>query len=151
MYQNFLAPIDGYTDLAFRLLCARFGADACCVPLVNAEAIVRGKKIVDAHPEENNIGVQLVGNNPETIGKACQVIMDEKPYITWLNLNCGCPSTRTMECGGGSALLEKPKIILETIGKMKRYDVPITAKISAVPAILAASSMAGTASPNHTI
>ena len=131
MYGNFLAPIDGYTDLPFRLLCSEFGAAACCVPLVNAEAIVRGKKIVDAHPEEDNVGVQLVGSNPETIGKACQVIIDEKPFIKWLNLNCGCPSSRTMECGGGSALLKTPKIIMESIAKMKRYGLPVSVKIRA--------------------
>ncbi|MFH1786008.1 MAG: tRNA-dihydrouridine synthase family protein [Candidatus Micrarchaeota archaeon] len=131
-YANFLAPIDGYTNLPFRLLCQKYGAIATCVPLVNSTAIARlDEKIsfVDAHKDEKNIGVQLVGNNPEDIEKTARIVVEEKPFVKWLNLNCGCPSTRTRESGGGSALLEKPEIIVKSVLGMKKHHDNVSVKI----------------------
>ncbi|MBN1169428.1 tRNA-dihydrouridine synthase family protein [Candidatus Micrarchaeota archaeon] len=128
MYKSFLAPIDGYSDAAFRLLCSRYGAEASCVPLINADAVLVGRE-AGIHPEEKNLGVQLVGNNPETIGKACRRIVDGNPEIKWLNLNCGCPSSRTRSCGGGSALLDNPEKIVRSVAEMKKCGIPVSIKI----------------------
>ncbi len=136
LWRSFLAPIHDYSDLAFRLLCQKHGADSACVPLVNATAIARDAAklaMVDAHPDERNIGVQLVGDNPETLGKAAGMIMDARGYVSWLNINCGCPSARTVESGGGSALLEKPEMIAGAVRAVKRAtarsDVPVSVKL----------------------
>lgn len=134
MYQSFLSPIDDYSNLPFRLLCQRYGVEAACVPLVNSTALSRNiEKIirfVDAHPDEKNVGVQLVGNQPEEIGQACRVVTERFPFVKWLNLNCGCPSVRTMSSGGGSALLKTPRTIIEATARMKKASpVPISIKI----------------------
>jgi len=127
---SFLSPLDGYSDLAFRLLCQHHGAEAACVPLVHALSVVKGTASLDAHPDERDIGVQLAGNDPETIGRACSMIYDEKPFISWFDLNCGCPSPRTVDCGGGSALLPHAGRIARIVGEMrKRTDARVSAKI----------------------
>lgn len=126
--KSFLAPIYDYTDLAFRQLCRNHGAESACVPLVNSLAVLKGKKI-DAHPEEKNLGVQLVGNDPDAIGRCCSLLYEESPFISWFNLNCGCPSSRTMGCGGGSAMLSDPGRIARTVSSMKRTDAEISVKI----------------------
>jgi nifR3 family TIM-barrel protein len=126
---SYLAPIDEYSDFAFRLLCQRYGADYLCVPLVNCLAVLRGKK-VDCVPEEKNIGVQIVGSDPDAVAKACAAIHEDKPFVSWFNLNCGCPSTRTMGCGGGSALLTGPDRIFHAVREMKNaVDVPVSVKL----------------------
>jgi len=38
-----LAPMAGYTDAAFRLLCREFGADIVVTELISADAIAYGK------------------------------------------------------------------------------------------------------------
>ncbi|MBU0528000.1 tRNA-dihydrouridine synthase family protein [Candidatus Micrarchaeota archaeon] len=131
IYKSYLAPIDEYSDFAFRLLCQRHGADATCIPLVNSMAIVQGKlSIVDAKEKERNLGVQIVGNDPKIIGKACEIISMEKPFLSWFNLNCGCPSSRTMDSGGGSAMLAYPKKISQALSEMKKkVDKPVSVKI----------------------
>ncbi|MBI5228139.1 tRNA-dihydrouridine synthase family protein [Candidatus Micrarchaeota archaeon] len=124
VYSNFLSPIDNYSNLPFRLLCQKYGAVATCVPLVNSTAIANKEektKIVDAHPDEKNIGVQLVGQDPKDMGLAAKRIVDAFPFISWLNLNCGCPSARTMNSGGGSALLHHPDKIVNSIKEMKNF------------------------------
>lgn len=132
VFSSYLAPIYDYTDLPFRLLCQKHGADAVCVPLVSAAAIANdpGKvSLVDAHPDEKNIGVQLVGSEPGWMGIAAERVMDSFPFISWLNINCGCPSERTMGCGGGSALLSSPGRIVEIVKAVKKADCPVSVKI----------------------
>lgn len=102
--------------------------------MVNTEAISRDDRklhlFLDIHKKEKNIGVQLIGDDPKKIGKTCKIICREYPYLKWLNLNCGCPSPRTMKCGGGSAMLAHPKKITDSIIAMKRYsNVPVSIKI----------------------
>ena len=133
LYSNFLSPIDDYSNLPFRLLCQKYGAVATCVPLVNSTAITNNPeklKIVDAHQEEKNIGIQFVGNQPSEMGIATKKIMDNFSFISWFNINCGCPSARTMNSGGGSALLHHPKKIIDSIKEIKKYtDLPVTVKV----------------------
>lgn len=124
-WNSFLAPIDGYTDLPFRLLCRKYGAAASCVPLVNSTAIARRPDMlgtVDANPAEKNCGIQLVGNSPEDTATATKALADAFPFISWLNLNCGCPSPRTVGTGGGSALLRRPKLMLAMLSAMKKHS-----------------------------
>ncbi len=127
---SYLSPIDEYSDFAFRLLCQKYGAKFTCVPLVNCLAVLQGKlSDVDALSEEKNIGVQIVGADPSGIGRAVEIIHGKFPFVSWFNLNCGCPSTRTMGSGGGSALLVSPDKIIRAVREMKRTDAPISVKL----------------------
>ena len=120
-FRSFLAPIDSYTNLPFRIMCQRYGAESGCVPLVSAYTITRERKkmsMVDTHGDEKNVGVQLVGKDPAALGVAAKEICDNRE-ISYLNLNCGCPSAHTMESGGGSALLSSPDIIIESLEEMR--------------------------------
>jgi len=132
IFKNYLAPLFDYTDLPFRLLCQRYGAHSCCFPMANSMAISRDiKKItqIDTHPDESNAGVQIVGGDPDAIGKTSIAIADSLSHVKWLNLNAGCPSPRTMKCGGGSDLLRNPKKILESVKRMRAADLPTSVKI----------------------
>ena len=120
-FRSFLAPIDSYTNLPFRMMCQRYGAESCCVPLVSAYTLTRERKkitMVDTHPDEKNVGVQLVGKDPAALGIAAKEICDNRE-ISYLDLNCGCPSAHTMESGGGSALLSSPDIIIKSLDEMR--------------------------------
>lgn len=132
MFGSFLSPIHEYTDMPFRLMCRRHGADAAVVPLVSATAIARDNSkagMIDANPEEKNIGVQLVGSNPDEMKIACSAVEKRFPFVSWYDINCGCPSERTVECGGGSAMLNYPEKICETVKKMKDVGKPVSVKM----------------------
>ncbi|MFH0738115.1 MAG: tRNA-dihydrouridine synthase family protein [Candidatus Micrarchaeota archaeon] len=132
VFRNYLAPIDDYTNLPFRMLCQRHGAEASCVPLVSAAALIRNKKAVrsvDIHTDEQNAGVQLVGVDPEQIGGASRMIRETHPHVSWLNINAGCPSAKTKGGGGGSALLASPQKIFDMVGSMRKTDLPVSVKI----------------------
>ncbi|MBU0532119.1 tRNA-dihydrouridine synthase family protein [Candidatus Micrarchaeota archaeon] len=134
MYRSFLSPINDYSNLPFRLLCQKYGAEATCIPLINATRVVSSKIALDANPKEKNLGIQLVNNNPREIGKACKIIDALVPFVSWYNINCGCPSSRTMGYGGGSAMLEFPEKIVESALEMKKnIDKPVSVKIRMKP------------------
>lgn len=134
MYKNFLAPIHQYSDLPFRQLCRKYGAEATCVPMINAIAVTRSRnalsKLLDIDATEKNTGVQLVGDDPVILGNACRIILENYDNVEWLNLNCGCPSPRTMKCGGGSAMLGSPTKIANVVSAMRKVsDIPISVKM----------------------
>jgi len=130
---NYLAPLHDFSDLPFRMMCQGYGAGATCVPLISSAAIARDEScisLIDAHPDERDLGVQIFGNDAKTIGKAAGVISKRLPFVSWLNLNSGCPSCRTMTDGSGSAMLENPALIARAISEMKgASEMPVSAKI----------------------
>jgi len=135
IFRSYLAPLFDYTDLPFRIMCQKYGAESCCFPMANSMAISRDKSKlsqVDTHPDEKNAGVQIVGGEPKAIGKTAITIADSLTHVKWLNLNAGCPSPRTMQCGGGSDLLGYPKKILNSVKLMRRADLPVSVKIRIV-------------------
>ncbi len=138
MTKAHLAPIYDYTDLPFRIMCQRHGADSCCYPMVNSDAISRNpEKIheIDSHPDEANAGIQIVGGDSEMVGHTAKLITDEFYWIDYINLNAGCPSPRTMRCGGGSELLKKPNLIRKILSKMTRNPKRVSVKIRLLPKI----------------
>jgi tRNA-dihydrouridine synthase B len=127
-WTSFLAPIDSYTNLPFRLMCQRYGADACCVPLVSAYTISRERSkisMIDTHADERNVGIQFVGKEPEPMGAAVKEIQGKRSF-SWLNLNCGCPSAHTTGSGGGSALLKHPDVIVRMVEELRGNSKPST-------------------------
>lgn len=103
----FLAPVAGYTDRAFRSLCAEAGANFSYTELVSAEALVRGNnasvEMMQAAPSEKNYAVQIFGSNPETIAGAVKIVL-EKTTCSCIDINCGCPVPKVVKTGAGAAL-----------------------------------------------
>jgi len=122
-----------YTDLPFRLLCQRYGAAATCVPLVHSTAVVRNEKklaSLDSHPHEHHPGVQLVGCDPADLARCCSLIESSYPSVSWFNLNCGCPSSQTLDSGGGAALLKQPDRIITIVDALlSQTDLPVSVKL----------------------
>ena len=73
-----LAPVAGYTDSAFRILCLEHGADVVYTEMVSVEALWRRNKrtlkMLNFLPNEKNVILQLFGNKPESFKKALRII-----------------------------------------------------------------------------
>jgi tRNA-dihydrouridine synthase len=73
-----LAPMAGYTDSAFRIMCLKHGADLVYTEMISAEGLARQNKktlkMLEFLPGEKNVVVQLFGTNPEAFGKAAKII-----------------------------------------------------------------------------
>jgi tRNA-dihydrouridine synthase B len=73
-----LAPMAGVTDLPFRLLCKEQGAGLLCMEMVSAKAIQYNNKntkaLLEIHPEELPVSLQLFGSDPDVISEIAKRI-----------------------------------------------------------------------------
>jgi len=130
-----LAPMAGYTHSAFRLLCRRLGADRVYSELINATGLIHGREereLLFFKEEERPIHIQLYGRNPEEISKAALLVVNKyKPDA--VDINFGCSVKKVIKAKAAGYLLQFPKemgrIVEETVGALKPYGVPVTAKI----------------------
>ena len=127
-----LAPMAGVTDLPFRLLCKEQGAGLLCMEMVSAKAIQYNNKntkaLLEIHPEETPVSLQLFGSEPDTISEIAKRI-EELPFAI-LDINMGCPVPKIVRNGEGSALMKNPKLVHEIVSKTaKAIQKPVTVKI----------------------
>lgn len=127
-----LAPMAGVTDLPFRLLCSEQGAGLSCMEMVSAKAIMYKNKntesLLEIHPEEGPVSLQLFGSDPKILGEMARQIED-RPFDI-LDINMGCPVPKVVNNGEGSALMKEPKLVEEIISTVaKAVNKPVTVKI----------------------
>jgi len=130
----YLAPMAGVTDSVFRRLCKEQGADVVVTEFVSADGILhrnqRTREMLDFHPQERPVGVQLFGADPKRMAEAAKSVV-EWVQPDFVDLNFGCPVNKVVCKQGGSALL-KDCPLLERVAAAVVQAVapfPVTAKI----------------------
>ena len=142
-----LAPMDGITDEAFRLLHVQITKpDLIFTEFVSAEGISHGGvKLYDTllfSPQERPIIGQLFGKDPDSFYKSA-IILSELGF-DGVDINMGCPAKTVTQNGSGAALIGKPELAVEIIkaakqgiddwfsGKVKIADLNLNQKTLAV-------------------
>lgn len=128
-----LAPMASICNIPYRLLMEDLGAGGTVSELISCHGInYNNKKTLDMlkiDPAEKNIGIQLFGEDPESMAKATEVALSFGPKF--IDINMGCPVRKVVNKGGGSALMKDVKALgpyLETI-KKAMGKIPLTIKI----------------------
>ncbi len=102
-----LAPMEDVTDLPFRVICKRLGADIVYTEFVNSDGLVRGsektKKKMLFWEEERPFGIQIYGGNIDAMEGAAQMAESFDPDI--IDINCGCWVKDVAMRGAGAGLL----------------------------------------------
>jgi len=118
-----LAPLAGYTDLPFRNVVKKFGADLTISEMLSSNALAHGSvktlKMLERSPNEDPYSVQIAGSEEDIVRQAVE-ILNTQDYIDIIDLNCGCPVPKIVCHGSGSSLLnDLPRMarIIETIKK----------------------------------
>ena len=127
----FLAPMEDVTDMAFRLMCKRFGADMVYTEFVSSDALVRGvgktlrKLAVDER--ERPVAIQIYGRDTATMVEAARLCEEAGPDL--IDLNFGCPVKRVAGKGAGAGMLQNIPLMLEiTREVVKAVHLPVTVK-----------------------
>ncbi len=126
-----LAPMAGYTDLAFRKMCQDFGAGLVCTEMVSSKALhYKNKKTEDlllSLDGESPRAVQIFGHEPNIMAEACANPLLSKYDI--IDINMGCPAKKITSNGDGSSLLKNIELAREVISAcVKATNKPITVK-----------------------
>ena len=120
-----LAPLAGYTDLPFRSVVKKFGADLTISEMISSNALVheskKSFKMVEKSPLENPYAVQIAGSNKEVVKEAV-LKLNEIDGIDIIDLNAGCPAKKVVRNGSGSALLKDLKKLAEIVETIKKYS-----------------------------
>jgi tRNA-dihydrouridine synthase B len=126
-----LAPMAGFSDAPFRLLCREFGAAWAVTEMVSSMGVVmNGKKsfeIGEPYEGEPDLVIQLFGSDPQIMAEAGQKLYEEfKPAA--LDINMGCPVPKIVKNGGGACLLQNPDAAHDLIQALnKAVPVPVSA------------------------
>ncbi len=126
-----LAPMEDVSDPPFRAVCKQNGADLLYTEFIAAEGLIRdaAKSVqkLDIYDYERPIGIQIFGENLESMIQAAEVVEGANPEI--LDINYGCPVNKVVCKGAGAGiLLDLPKMQRLTEAIVKRTKLPVTVK-----------------------
>jgi nifR3 family TIM-barrel protein len=128
-----LAPLAGYTNLAFRLAVREAGPPGLATTdLVNARALLtRSRKTMDlikTCPADRPLSIQIYGVNPDEMREAAQWL--ESYGVDSIDINMGCPVHKVVRGGGGSAMMcdsVSTVALVRTI--VEAVTIPVTVKM----------------------
>lgn len=126
-----LAPMEDVTDLPFRHLCHRYGAQVLFTEFANCEAVIRHipSEIFkfEIQQDPRPIGIQLYGSNPESLEAAARMASEAQP--DFIDLNCGCWVKKIAGRGDGAGLLRDLKRLEAAVTAVQRgASVPVSVK-----------------------
>lgn len=129
-----LAPLAGYSDLPFRLLCREFGAGLCVSEMISCHALCYKQSktltMLASAPEERPVSFQLFGADPDIMGEAAAILSSFQPDL--IDINMGCPVKKVTKRGAGAAMMANSVLAEAIIGKVVlNSTVPVTVKIRA--------------------
>jgi len=117
-----LAPLAGYTDLPFRSVVKKFGADLTISEMVSSNALTYGSKksikMLEKNANENPYSVQIAGAETSIIKSAVEYL-NTQDGIDIIDLNAGCPVPKVVSHGSGSSLLKDLGLFKEIIQTIK--------------------------------
>jgi len=117
-----LAPLAGYTDLPFRSVVKKFGADLTVSEMISSNALAYGSektlKMLEKNQNEDPYSVQISGSDSEIVRRAVAVLNTQEG-IDVIDLNCGCPVPKVFGHGSGSALLDDLPRLTEILRVIK--------------------------------
>ena len=122
----------GITDLPFRMLCRKFGAELAFVEMINCRSIShksrKTRHMLSTLAKDKPLGIQILGCEEKYISKALEVLRAYKFDI--LDFNAACPAKKVVRRGEGAALLKEPKKLNKILKLVvKNSKIPVTVKI----------------------
>lgn len=126
-----LAPMEDVSDPPFRALCKKNGADLMYTEFISSEGLIRDavKSVqkLDIYEYERPIGIQIFGNDIESMKRATEITERTNPDI--IDINYGCPVKKVACKGSGAGILQDiPKMVAMTKAIVESTKLPVTVK-----------------------
>lgn len=126
-----LAPMEDVSEMPFRLICKRLGADLLYTEFTSSEGLIREiprtLKKIEISKEERPVAIQLFGGVETSMEGAVRIAERFKP--DFIDINCGCWVKNHVARGEGAALLKDlphfEKIVKSIV---KSTQLPVTVK-----------------------
>ncbi len=127
----FLAPMAGVSDIGFRYLCSKYGANVTVTEMLSARAMHHERKktaLMTLTTDMEKIKLaQVFGKEPEIIADALTFPVLEK--FDGFDINMGCPAPKIIKNGEGSALMKDFALASDIIKTCKKaIKKPVSVK-----------------------
>ena len=127
----FLAPMEDVSNLPFRLVCKKLGADIVYSEFIASEGIVRDSRRsihkMQIHPEERPTAIQIFGADIDAMVESAKVVEDAGADI--LDINFGCWVQKVVRREAGAAFLKQPERMAELTNMVvNAVKIPVTVK-----------------------
>lgn len=128
-----LAPLAGYSDLAYRLICRSLGAPYCTTEaMLDRQMLLRGSlrsRLVRLDAADHPVAGQIMGNDPETMAAAAAMLRDTG--FDAVDLNFACPVRKVLARKRGGWLMGRPELALDIVRAVVAAvpDRPMTVKL----------------------
>jgi nifR3 family TIM-barrel protein len=128
-----LAPLAGYTNLAFRMAVRSCGGlGLATTDLINARGLLSGSQktidLIATMPDDRPLSVQIYGRDAGELSAAAQWL--ENYGATFIDINMGCPVHKVTKGGGGSAMMCNPTATVQLVSEVvKSVKIPVTVKM----------------------
>jgi len=110
----YLAPMAGYTDSAFRLLCRKEGAKKLFTEMISIDGLSRSNTktlfYLKTLTNDTPIIAQVFGTDKDALSKSIK-LLNTLDYVEGINLNCACPVKKVVKTGAGASLLKDLKTL----------------------------------------
>lgn len=126
-----LAPMEDVTDIPFRLICKKMGADLVYTEFTSSEALIRDAKKalrkIQVTEAERPVAIQIFGGLETSMEKAAKVAESFKP--DFIDINCGCWVKDVALRGEGAGLLrDLPRFEAIVRSTVRATPLPVTVK-----------------------
>jgi tRNA-dihydrouridine synthase B len=127
--------MEDVSDLPFRLICKRLGADIVYTEFINAEGLTREDPAgprrtfhkLDFAEEERPMGIQVYGASELSMEKATAIAAAKTPDL--IDINCGCWVKNVALRGAGAGLLLDLDRMRQVVHRVvSATDLPVTVK-----------------------
>jgi tRNA-dihydrouridine synthase B len=126
-----LAPMEDVTDMPFRVMCKRHGADIVYTEFISSDGLVRdGRRSIEKlnlAEEEHPVAIQIFGGDEAIMREAAQKAAESGP--DFLDINFGCWVRNVVARNAGAALLKDPPMMVQlTKAVVEGANIPVTVK-----------------------
>jgi nifR3 family TIM-barrel protein len=123
--------MEDVSDPPFRALCKRYGADMMYTEFISSEGLIRdavkSMMKLDIYEYERPVGIQIFGNDIESMRKTTEIVQKTNPDV--IDINYGCPVKKVACKGAGAGILQDiPKMVAMTKQIVEATHLPVTVK-----------------------
>lgn len=129
----FLAPLAGYTHLAFRTVIRELGGmGLATTDLVHATSLLAGNRksleLIATSESDRPLSIQIFGSKPDILAAAA-VWLEDRGY-QGVDINMGCPMAKINGQGGGARIACEYDSACELVSRVvSAVKIPVTVKM----------------------
>ncbi|PIA56579.1 hypothetical protein AQUCO_00700729v1 [Aquilegia coerulea] len=130
-----VAPMVDNSELPFRMLCRKYGAQAAYTPMLHSRIFSENAKVRNLEfttcKEDRPLFVQFCANDPDILLEAARLVEDQCDYV---DINLGCPQRIAKRGNYGAFLMDNLPVVKSLVESLARnLHVPVSCKIRIFP------------------